>query len=414
MNPTQQFDVLIHGATVEGCAAAILYARRGVRVGLVSPRREMPAARYRRTLLLHRDVYPLLRQLGVIPQLEAANAAIPMALWSRAGWLDLSQIDGAPGFLVDADLFRAMLVQVARRTNGVTWIPETGIEHILFDQDVVKGVCLWDWRSREISRASARLTVAADGQHSTIARLLHLPLREYPQRRFQMQAVYRLPARPKLRTWLLDPDIAVAIPHANGTLQVIVAPVEAQLAAFQRDPQRTFARFVAALPEAPVLNESNRISPIMGPFFTPSTQRSARISGLALIGEASLRSDPLGGMNATRGLHEADWLVNSTLPALLATGKIDPALQRFERHRGRCISVELARSAELARGRRLNRAETLLLAAASHDDASLAQVADYIAYPLSSGSLVTREGLLRATWAGLTKHDSRRVAAPQT
>ncbi|MFJ9850141.1 FAD-dependent monooxygenase, partial [Streptomyces sp. NPDC101150] len=66
------YDVVISGASLAGSAAAILLARRGVRVALLERRSDPEAYKVLCTHSLTANAYPVLDELGLIPALEKA------------------------------------------------------------------------------------------------------------------------------------------------------------------------------------------------------------------------------------------------------------------------------------------------------------------------------------------------------
>ncbi|MCZ0978380.1 FAD-dependent monooxygenase [Streptomyces diastatochromogenes] len=67
------YDVVISGASLAGCAAAILLARRGARVALLERRSRPMAYKALCTHSLTANATPVLAELGLVPALEKAG-----------------------------------------------------------------------------------------------------------------------------------------------------------------------------------------------------------------------------------------------------------------------------------------------------------------------------------------------------
>ena len=81
------FDAVVVGASLAGCATAIHLGRAGHRVALVDKRPD-PAA-YKRVCghFVQSSAVPALERLGVLEELEAAGAVRGHArVWSPYGW----------------------------------------------------------------------------------------------------------------------------------------------------------------------------------------------------------------------------------------------------------------------------------------------------------------------------------------
>ena len=71
-NNTAEFDVVIVGASISGCAAATTFARDGFKVALVEARRELDSYKKICTHYLLPCSRPALQRLGVAGEIEAS------------------------------------------------------------------------------------------------------------------------------------------------------------------------------------------------------------------------------------------------------------------------------------------------------------------------------------------------------
>src|ERR1700756_241710 len=86
----ERYDVIISGASIAGCTAAILYARAGARVAVVERRADMDAYKVLCTHVIQPSAMPVLQRLDLEHALERAGAVQTTAhrYWTRWGWIE--------------------------------------------------------------------------------------------------------------------------------------------------------------------------------------------------------------------------------------------------------------------------------------------------------------------------------------
>ena len=77
-------DVVIVGASIAGCTAAVLFARAGLKVALVERKRDLNAYKHLCTHYLQSSATPTLSRLGLTGQLQAAGAGSSPGAWCLA------------------------------------------------------------------------------------------------------------------------------------------------------------------------------------------------------------------------------------------------------------------------------------------------------------------------------------------
>lgn len=333
------FDVAVVGASLAGSAAATLLARAGLTVALVE--RDPDPLAYKRvcTHYIQASAVPAIERLGLAGAIERAGGVRNgIDLWTRFGWVRPPEDRaGAPrGFSVRRQVLDPMLRRRAAETPGVEAMLGRRAVALLRAGDRVAGVEVAG-RGGTTERVSARLTVAADGRDSPVARLAGLPARVRPNARFAYFAYYRdapLLTGRRAQMWLLDPDVAYAFPNDAGLTVLACFPTHARLPAFRADPERALRALFARLPEAPSLAAATRVSPLLGRLAMPNRARPPAAGGLALVGDAALTSDPLWGVGCGWAMQTAAMLSDAAAPALLDGSGIDRALRAYAlRHR---------------------------------------------------------------------------------
>ncbi|MGA5195287.1 NAD(P)/FAD-dependent oxidoreductase [Streptomyces exfoliatus] len=367
------YDVVIGGAGLAGCAAAILLARRGARVALLERRSDPGAYKVLCTHSLTANAYPVLDELGLVPALEKAGAVRSHARWyTRWGWIEPRPAPGGPELPYAYNVRRSTLDPLIRsraaETPGVDLLPGHQVTGLVREAGRTLGVrASTPEGEREIR---ARLVVGADGKDSAVAKFAEVPTRRYENTRFGYLAHFRdLPLRDGIgHTWFLEPDMAYAFPNDDGVTVLAVLPDKKRLPAFREDLEGSFLAFVRALPEAPPVDSAERVSKIIGLVDYPLHSRRPTAPGVALIGDAALTGDPLWGVGCGWALESAQWLAESVAPAATGRGDLDRSLTAYARRHRRRLSGHQYLAADFAKARRFNPVERLVFSAAARDE----------------------------------------------
>ncbi|MET9953308.1 NAD(P)/FAD-dependent oxidoreductase [Streptomyces sp. NPDC006339] len=368
------YDVVISGASLAGSAAAILLARRGVRVALLERRSDPDAYKVLCTHSITANAYPVLDELGLVPALEKAGAVRNTARWyTRWGWIEPRAAPAGPELPYAYNIRRSVLDPLIRshaaRTPGVDLLLAHQVTGLLREGGRTVGVRASTPRGEREIRA--RLVVGADGKDSAVAKLAGMPVRRYENTRFGYLAHFRdLPLPDGIgRIWFLEPDMAYAFPNDDGVTVLAVLPDKKRLPAFREDLEGSFLAFLRALPGAPPLDDAERVSKIIGTVDYPLHSRTPTAPGLALVGDAALTGDPLWGVGCGWALQSARWLAEAVAPAAAGRGDLDRALVRYARtHRRRLLGHQRL-AADFAKARPFNPLERLMFSAAARDAA---------------------------------------------
>ncbi|MEU2393133.1 NAD(P)/FAD-dependent oxidoreductase [Streptomyces sp. NPDC007369] len=367
------YDVVVSGAGLAGSAAAILLARRGVRVALLERRSDPAAYKVLCTHSLTANAYPVLDELGLVPALEKAGAVRNEARWyTRWGWIEPRAAPDGPELPYAYNIRRSTLDPLIRshaaQTPGVDLLLGHRVTGLVRETGRTAGVqASTPQGEREIR---ARLVVGADGKDSTVAKLAGVPARLYENARFGYFAHFRnLPLRDGIaHTWFLEPDMAYAFPNDEGVTVIAVLPDKKRLPAFREDLEGSFAAFVRALPDAPPIDSADRITKITGTVDYPLHSRKPITPGVALIGDAALTGDPLWGVGCGWALESAHWLAEAVASAATGRGDLDRSLAVYARRHRRRLRGHQYLAADFARARPFNPLERLMFSAAARDD----------------------------------------------
>lgn len=371
----ERYDVIVVGASLAGSAAATLLARAGARVALVE--RSPDPAHHKRVCghFIQASAVPVLERLGVMGELEAAGAVRSHGrLHTPWGWHARYADDAVAHSL---NLRRAKLDPIVRglaaRTPGVTLLAGCTVTGLVREGEVIRGV-----ETRDGARLHGRLVVGADGRDSAMAKLAGLPARTTRVERFAYGAYYEGPApamAPDGQLWFLDPGWAAAFPTDDGLTQYAVMLGHDRLAEFRSDPAGALERFVAALPDAPPIAESRRVSAPIGKLRMDNVRRGPVAPGLALVGDAASAADPLWGVGCGWALQSAEWLAGAVAGWLGDEISLDRALRRYRRSFERRLRMHLRMIDDYAPQRPFGRMERALHLAATRDPHVAARMA---------------------------------------
>ncbi len=336
------YDVAIVGAGPAGSASAILLARAGWRVALVDRAtfpRDKPCAEY-----LSPAAEPLLTNLGVMDQLEALHPA------RLRGF----RIFAPNGSVIQGDFAATRDTEGRSLFETGLAIPRLRLDANLVDAARAAGAELhMNWRLAQLAREEgiwrltpvgeaepirARLLLAADGVHSTVARRLGLH-ETSRMRKVALVAHMRgiaglgdygemhVAGRRYVGLAPLEPpevgdlcNVAMVVDEARDGRALAGRPEEFLLGALD-----TFPKLRARLDGVTVTRRTLTISRI--------NVRAQRLSdeGLLLVGDATGYYDPFTGEGIYRALHGAQLASEVALEALTKDDLSTTTLARYDR-----------------------------------------------------------------------------------
>ena len=304
--------------------------------------------------------------------------------------------------------------ELAAQTPGVEYLPGQTVTRLLGDRGRVAGVEV-QGTDAERRTIRAKLTVAADGRDSTVARLARVPARVRPHGRFVYFAYWHGVDSPKseARLWMLDPDAAAVFPNEDDLTLIAAVCHKARQPEFRADPEAAYGRMVGALPDGPEVAGAERASKLIGKLEMPNTMRPAARPGIAFVGDAALAADPLFGVGCGWAFQSAEWLVDATHAALLDHGDLDLALARYRRAFRRRLGSHYMQITDYATGRPMRLNERITFRAAASDPVVGAALEQFVtrrrtALRLLDPRLVPR--VLGTTYCGHVSAQRRRAA----
>lgn len=407
--------VVIVGASVSGCATAILLARQGVPVTVVEKRRSVDFHKPVCTHYIQPCGLPAWKQLGVYDDLFAAGAvANTIAISTRWGWITQAALGDSHA----TNLRRLRLDPLLRRrmldTPGVTYIEGCSLRAVSHDSGGAVSGARFEQASGHVVELPCTLLIGADGRESAVAGLAQVPTREWPNQRFSCFAFFRGIAgesRSVSRMWMLDPYIAYQFPNDDDTTLIALMPTKDRLDDFKRDRDLHFREIVRGLPDAPDIDRAERIGEYRINSRNSMLLRERLPAGVALVGDALMTTDPLHGFGISWGALSAAELVALIAPPLLAGESTRDAVAEYERRRRRATWSHFRIMAEMARAEPMPRMQQLLFSAAARDPGMAEIVQRFLAGTAGTRELLAPRTFMRAL-AVSVRHWLGRPASP--
>jgi 2-polyprenyl-6-methoxyphenol hydroxylase-like FAD-dependent oxidoreductase len=364
-------DVVVVGASIAGCTTALLLARQGLRVALVEQRPDPAAFKRVCTHYIQSSAIPTLERLGLMDGIVAAGGVRSRSrVWTRWGWMEPPPDTKVPANVnLRRELLDPLLRTAAADQDDIELILGYTVDRVIERDGVIAGVeaVSPDGRRRRIT---GRLTVGADGRHSSVAKLADVRTRSREIGRFAFGGYFDGPpvaTAPDITMWMLDPQWAAVLPTDGGLMTYACMPTIDRLPEFRRDPETAMSNYFADLPNPPPIRESRLVEPVIGALKIPTVHRDVTAPGLAFVGDAAMASDPLWGVGCGWALQSGEWLVDSVSPALRGEEQLSRGLKRYRREHRRRLRLHSLLIDSYASGRRMHIAERTMFSAAARD-----------------------------------------------
>lgn len=422
--PHTDFDAVVVGASLAGCAAAMFLARSGARVALIERHARVDSHKQLCTHFIQASAVPVIERLGLLPHLLAAGA-MPneMELHTPQGWVGDHPEHHPPGRpLHGYNIRRArldpLLRQLAGDTRGVTLLTGVSARGLIDDRGRIAGVRV----QGAIGDRSLRtlLVVAADGRHSEMARLAGVVPRRSQNRRHGVMLALRgvdLQRGTRSQMWLEGADVSYVFPNDDGvTLVAWCAPPERFRDLDRPQLHDTLLTHIRSLPDAPQLHQADVAGDLLAVREHPNLYRPPVVRGMALVGDALQSVDYVHGVGCGWALQAAEWLGESLPGRLKEERWRREGLQAYRQKVRQHLGPHRFFIDDFARRLHLNAAERLFFAAAARDPMWAARMMAVGARHASPWSLMSPAAWLSASWVCLTRSvpdgGTRRALAP--
>lgn len=335
------YDVLVIGARVAGASLALLLGQRGHRV-----------------LMVDRDAFPsdtlsthfvggfgvtALRQLGVLPELDAAGFR---HITRTRTWVEDCLFEGPGGesgnfaLCPRRDVLDSLLIRHAIEQGKVDFHARTHAESLIEEDGRVVGAVVCD-ANGERHEIRAQVVVGADGKYSKMAEWVKAErYHELPAQRPVYYGYYHGIAP------LPEPAIEMFFAHNNIGFVFPMRPDEDCLALeiqseefdeFRANPRASFEEHVRALPGmAARMTGASLEGRLQGARGVENFLRKPYGPGWALTGDAGYLKDPCTGQGIGDALAQSFMLADA-LDATLHGADWDATLSEFQRTRDKAM-----------------------------------------------------------------------------
>jgi menaquinone-9 beta-reductase len=366
------YDVAIVGASLAGCATAILLGRAGARVALLEKSPDPQAFKRICSHYIQSSAVATIERLGLLePMMQAGALRSRVRLWTRAGWIEPPENSTVPsGINLRRERLDPLIRDLAAQTPGVDLMLGHAAQELEREGERICGVHIRDTHGND-TELRTRLVVGADGRDSRIAKLAGVRTKTAPHGRIAYGGYYEGPApagAPAAILWILDPDMVAAFPTDQGLTFYAAMPTKDRLPEFRADPAAALQKWVASVPDAPPIAESRLVQPVQGKIDMTNVMHRPTAPGLALVGDAAGALDPLWGVGCGFALQTSEWLADSVAPALSGAEPLEKGLTRYRRRHARALGGHTRTILDYATGRKMNGPERMLFAAASYDE----------------------------------------------
>jgi 2-polyprenyl-6-methoxyphenol hydroxylase-like FAD-dependent oxidoreductase len=400
--------VIIIGAGISGCAAAILFAQRGIPVTLIEKRSSSDFHKPICTHYIQPCSLDAWRRIGMYDAIsEAGGVKNTIAISTRWGWISNAALGDGHAYNIRRQTLDPLLRAKAASTPGVSLI--SGMRLTAVERDAngrITGIVCESENEKKTISIPCALLVGADGRESVVAKATGAVTREWENQRFSCFSFFRgIPgeSRTMSRMWLLDPYVAYQFPNDGDTTLIALMPTKDRVLDFKRDPDARFREVVRTIPDAPNLERAERIVDYRINIQNSMLLRTRVPRGVALIGDAYITTDPLHGFGISWGLLSACHLVDLVAPVAdpWSTHRVDQAVADYHRRWKRRVWSHFEIMAEMARAQPMPKAQQMLFSAAVRDECMAGIVQRFLAGVSGTAELLSPFTMGRAAMVNL-------------
>lgn len=309
-------DVAIVGASVAGCASAILFARMGYKVAVFEQKSVAQASHYKSlcTHFIQPSAVPILDRLGLAALRQPPHSVQTQAMFvTSGGIIDDAHAYGEHGAYA-LNLERSVLdpaLREAVRAHGVQLVDECDVAEVHAGAEGWKLIA-----GNGEAIASARLLIGADGRQSRLAKQLGTPMEQRPNDRAAVFGYFSgidCPDQQRSIFILHEGEMAFVYPLPNGRtlLSVYIGKERARQWRSAPSMEAELLAYIKSLPEAPDLSNASLQSNLLGYLDYPNQIREPVHRSVALVGDAAMSLDPMSGVGCAFALTSAQLLADA-------------------------------------------------------------------------------------------------------
>src|SRR3990167_1561119 len=337
----KEYDVIIIGASISGCAAAMLYGQCGLKVALVE-RKPNIGSHYKVmcTHTIQASALPIIQKLGVLSLLKDHGGILTHhQIWSKYGWIkrDLTEKNKYEnyGLNITRKLLDRVLLEETLKYPTINYFSNSDVNELLTKNDIVCGIKFFNKTDKVEVKLIAKLIVGADGAHSKVAKFSQVGATINPNNRFGYFAYFKHPTFRSMKDskiWYFEPDIAYAFPNENDLMLLGYIAEKSQAKQFQKNLNKKFIKIFSKFPDSNLHKDIKKVSPFYATGNMKNIFRHEPPIGLVLIGDAALTLDPVAGVGIGYAFQSADLLVEFTRESLIEKKNYHEAAKDYYHH----------------------------------------------------------------------------------
>jgi flavin-dependent dehydrogenase len=318
------YDVIVVGGRCAGAATALLLARKGIKVLVVDKARlptDIPHGHY-----IRRQGPRLLQRWGVLGKIVEAGCPPVTRITTDLGDFPLTGNnlihDGvAVGYAPRRRILDAILIEHAT-ASGAEFRPGFSVDDYQRDGTAVAGIRGRSYDNGVHVVERAKITVGADGRHSSLARAVSAPAyEEIPPLACWYFSYWSDVDVDGLQIYRRDRNVVFAFPTNGGLTAVFIGWPISEFGAVRRN---VAAGFMGVLAQIPVLHERIRSGRQAERFYgtadLPNFFRKPYGPGWALVGDAGYHKDPYMALGIWDAFRDAELVASAIEEGLSAGG----------------------------------------------------------------------------------------------
>jgi flavin-dependent dehydrogenase len=346
------FDAIVVGGRCAGAATALLLARKGFKVLVVDKARfpsEIPQGHF-----IHRQGPRLLHRWGVLDQIVRSGCPPVTKITMDLGDFPLTGTDlmhdgVAYGYGPRRSTLDAILINAATE-SGAEFRDGFSVDDYVFYDTAVIGIRGRSYRKGVHISERARITIGADGRHSSLAHAVGAPAyEEIPPLACWYFSYWSGAPLDGLEIYLRGRSVIFAFPTNGGLTAVFIGW---EISEFLRVRQNIAESFMNVLAGVPALEQRIRNGRQEERFYgaadVPNFFRKPYGKGWALVGDAGYHKDPYMALGISDALRDAELLASAIDDGLSGRQSLPDALAGYEQQRNTAAMQLYRQNAQLA------------------------------------------------------------------